>query len=105
MHPAHAMITGCPIPTGATLLGYIDQHPEDKSGLGYAVLLYPATGIEVAWDGHRTRSLPRNWRKKTPLVVASAASVNGRLGGLATSDAKAAAAKANGAKGGRPKKT
>ncbi len=68
MHPAQAMIQGHPLPPHAILIGYIDRHPADKLGLGWAVLSYPATGVEVAWDGQSTRSLPSGWRKKCPLI-------------------------------------
>ena len=106
MRPAQAMIQGIRIPKNAILIGYIDRHPADKVGIGWAVLSYPATGIEVAWDGQRTRSLPTGWRKECPLIpVASQAAVLGAMGGSVTSAAKTAAARANGAKGGRPKKT
>lgn len=104
MHPAQAMIAGVPTPAGAVLVGYIDRHPADKSGLGYAVLYHPATGIEDAWDGHRTRSLPKGWRDRVTLTPVSTAATIGRLGGIASTDAKAAAARANGVKGGRPRK-
>jgi hypothetical protein len=93
-----------PPPAGAVLVGYIDRHPADKSGLGYAVIFFPATGIEMAWDGQAVRSLPNNWRKKVTFTTANQAAELGRKGGQATSDAKADAARANGAKGGRPRK-
>lgn len=104
MHVAQLMTSLTPPPSGATLIGYIDKHPADKSGLGYAVLYYAATGIETTWDGHASRSLPGNWRKKVVFTAASQAAVLGSRGGQATSDAKAEAARANGAKGGRPPK-
>ena len=104
MHTAQAKIAGCPLPPGSTLIGYIDRHPADPSGLGYAILIYPVTGVEVAWDGETSRALPKNWRSKVTITAVDAASVFGSRGGRSTSDAKAAAAKANGAKGGRPRK-
>jgi hypothetical protein len=104
MHPAQAKITGCKPPENSVLLGYIDNHPAGRSALGFAVLLFPATGIEVAWDGTSSRTLPRNWRDKAVFTPVSAAAALGRLGGLATSEEKAAAARANGKRGGRPRK-
>ncbi len=105
MHFAEAITSILPPPNGAILVGYIDHHPADKSGLGYAVIFNPKKGIESAWDGHAIRSLPNNWRKKVVFTIANQAAELGRKGGLTTSDAKADAARANGAKGGRPKKS
>lgn len=51
------------LPAGHQLLGWIDKHPSGKGG-SYAVLTVAATGIEVAWDGTASRSLPKDWRKK-----------------------------------------
>jgi hypothetical protein len=68
MNAAQAMIQNCPIPTGATIVGFIDRHPADDGGLGWTVLKYSATGVEVAWDGQRQRSLPGNWRGKVKLT-------------------------------------
>ena len=61
MHPAQIMTEKMPMPVGSKMLGYIDRHPADNYGIGWAVLRM-RTGIEVAWDGERIRSLPRNWR-------------------------------------------
>jgi hypothetical protein len=43
-------------------------------------------------------------RRKIPATVRAAAAAMGRLGGQATSPAKARASRANGKKGGRPRK-
>ena len=104
MHFAEAITSLIPTPNGAILIGYIDHHPSDESGLGYAVIFNPSTGIEAAWDGHTIRSLPNNWRKKVVFTIANQAAELGRKGGSAKSEAKAEAARANGAKGGRPPK-
>jgi hypothetical protein len=58
---AEMMIANMPLPRAAQLLGFIDRHPSDNGGFGYAVLQM-GTGVEVAWNGHSFRSLPRNWR-------------------------------------------
>lgn len=70
-HPAQLMISPSTIPTGATLIGYIDRHPADSCGLGYAVLRM-AAGHETAWDGSAIRSLPRNWRDKVAFTPCGA---------------------------------
>lgn len=61
MKLAEMMIANTPLPKGATLLGYIDKHPAEAFGLGYAVLRMRAG--EVAWDGERIRTLSADWRE------------------------------------------
>lgn len=103
MHIAEIMTSVGPLPSGAILIGYIDKHPSDKHGLGYAVIFYPRTGIESAWDGSAIRSLPNNWREKTVFTAASQAAELGRRGGSSKSEAKIEASRENGKKGGRPR--
>lgn len=50
------------LPANAELLGYIDRHPTDDHGPGYAVVRLPAA--VAAWDGETIRSLPRDWRER-----------------------------------------
>lgn len=54
---------GVQVPAGHQLVGWIDKHPSGKGG-SYTILCVVLTGIEVAWDGLSTRSLPKNWRDK-----------------------------------------
>ena len=60
---------GAPVPAGHQLMGWIDRHPSGKGG-SYTVLLVIHTGVEVAWDGTATRSLPKNWRDKVTFEAA-----------------------------------
>ena len=60
---------GIPVPVGHQLLGWIDRHPSGTGG-AYTVLVVVHTGIEVAWDGNATRSLPKNWREEVEFEAA-----------------------------------
>lgn len=62
-------LIGAALPPNHTLVGYIDQHPADKQGSGYAVIR-SAIGIESAWDGTAIRSLPRGWRERATFEAA-----------------------------------
>jgi hypothetical protein len=63
------MIADAPFPPGSQLLGWIDRHPVDiGERLVYAVLRM-GTGIEVAWNGHSFRSLPRDWHNHVELTA------------------------------------
>lgn len=65
MIDAAKLMTGsAPLPGGMQLLGWIDRHPREDHGPGYAVLRVVRTGLEVAWDGAAIRSLPRDWGDK-----------------------------------------
>jgi hypothetical protein len=70
---ADLMIANIALPRGTQLLGYIDRHPSDDGGLGYAVIETDA-GIEIAWNGHNFRSLPRNWRDLVEFSTAAVSS-------------------------------
>jgi hypothetical protein len=58
---ARAMTMHSPVPPNADLLGWIDRHPADDHGPGYAVLRFVGGG-ESAWNGESIRSLPPDWR-------------------------------------------
>ncbi len=58
------MTADAPVPIGTALIGWINHHPRDEWGLGYGVLRFRRTGVEVAWDGASIRSLPGNYRDK-----------------------------------------
>lgn len=53
-------------PYGARLVGYIPRHPRDEHAEQFAVVQM-TDGREMAWNGHRFRELPTNWRVLVPL--------------------------------------
>lgn len=69
MHVAQAMTIGVTRPAGSTVLGYLDSHPNGRSGA--CVVLRLASGVEVAWDGASIRNLPRTWRTRVTLTPAA----------------------------------
>jgi hypothetical protein len=58
------------LPEDTKLLGWIERHPSDKEGSGYTIVRL-GTGMELAWNGHNFRSLPKNWRELVPLSAES----------------------------------
>lgn len=86
-----------PLPDGATALGVVSR----DSGTGALIRL--KNGNYVQGNAGVFRTLPQRETKEA-LSVSDAAAALGSKGGSVTSDAKAAAARANGRKGGRPKK-
>lgn len=86
-----------PLPDGAQALGVVSR----DSGTGALVLL--ASGQYVQGNAGGIRTLPQR-EVRDALAVSQAAAALGRKGGSATSEAKAAASRENGKRGGRPRK-
>ena len=83
-----------PLPQGATAHGTVT-----RDGYDHGALIEMATGLYVQGNACVIRSLPQR-DVHLALIMAE----RGAVGGSATGKAKAAAARANGAKGGRPPK-
>lgn len=86
-----------PLPDGSEALGIVSR----DSGEGALIRL--TNGNYVQGNAGVIRTLPQR-EVDEALTVSNAAAALGSKGGSVTSDAKAAAARANGRKGGRPKK-
>ncbi len=87
-----------PLPDGAEALGIV------KRDSGTGVLIKLANGNYVQGNASGFRTLDQK-AVKDALSRSDAAATLGSMGGSVTSQAKAAAARANGRKGGRPKKS
>lgn len=83
-----------PLPQGATAHGTVT-----RDGYDHGALIEMPTGLYVQGNACAIRSLPQR-DVHLALIMAE----RGAVGGSATGKAKAAAARANGAKGGRPPK-
>lgn len=83
-----------PLPQGATARGTVT-----RDGYDHGALIEMPTGLYVHGNACAIRTLPQR-DVHLALIMAE----RGAAGGSATSKAKAAAARANGAKGGRPRK-
>ncbi len=86
-----------PLPDGAEALGIVAG--PDREG----ALLRLASGIYVQGNAGGIRTLPQS-EIEAAVARMDAAGTLGKLGGRSTSDAKRAAARANGRLGGRPRK-
>lgn len=69
IHLAKLMTQSAPLPPGATLVGWINRHPE-RGGIGHAVIRFDATGITAAWDGASVIALPNLWRERVEFEAA-----------------------------------
>lgn len=87
-----------PLPAGAEALGTVQ-----RDTLETGALIRLSTGIYVQGNATAIRTLDQS-EVKAALHRSEAAAALGAVGGTATSDAKAAAARENGKRGGRPKK-
>ena len=61
---AQSMPQDTAFPPDSKPIATIDRHPDDIVGLGYVVLRFMSTGVEVTWDGQTTRTLPFDWRDR-----------------------------------------
>lgn len=87
-----------PLPAGAEALGTIQRETLEKGAL-----IRLSTGIYVQGNANAIRTLDQSDVVEA-LARSEAASTLGRTGGAMTSEAKASAARANGKRGGRPRK-
>lgn len=88
-----------PLPSGAESLGTVQRET-----LETGALLRLSTGIYVQGNAGAIRTLPQR-EVEEALARSAAAATLGQTGGRVTSDAKAAASRENGKRGGRPRKT
>lgn len=92
-----------PIPQGMAAIGVVD-----RDGFRGALMHVTATSLYVQANAGVIRTLPQR-EVRSALAAATAdpaalASLAARRAGSTTSDAKAAAARANGRRGGRPRR-